>query len=102
MLNQLPILPVLLPLIGAPACWMLRSPRSAWVFASLVALLAFAAACLLLAQTWSEGPLSYYLGGWDAPWGIEYRIDLLNATIMALVSGMGCVVLLGGRASIWS
>ena len=89
MLNQLPVLPVLLPLIGAPACWLLRNPLVAWVFASAVGVLAFLAAAVLLVTVWSDGPLSYALGGWAAPWGIEYRIDLLNALVLVLVSGMG-------------
>ena len=80
-MNQLPILPVLLPLMGAPLCWLLRDPRAAWAFATLVGLLAFAASVALFMLTWSEGPISYILGGWAAPWGIEYRIDLLNALV---------------------
>ena len=26
------------------------------------------------------------LGGWAPPWGIEYRVDLLNAFVLMLVS----------------
>ncbi len=101
MLSHLPILPVLLPLLGAPICALLRKPVAAWLFACTVALLTFAAAIALLAQTWQQGVLSYALGGWAAPWGIEYRIDLLNGLVLTLVSGMASAVLLGGRASIW-
>jgi len=100
-LNQLPILPVLLPLIGAPICALLRRPLAAWLFACAVALLTFVASIALLMQTWQQGVLVYELGGWAAPWGIEYRIDLLNGLILTLVSGMASAVLLGGRASIW-
>jgi len=100
-LSHLPILPVLLPLIGAPVCALVRSPFAGWLFASLVALLACVASAALLAVTWTQGPVSYAMGNWPAPWGIEYRIDLLNALVLVLVSAMGTAVLLGGRASIW-
>lgn len=100
-MEQLPILPVLLPLLGAPACALLRRPLAAWVFACAVSVLTFAAAIALLATTWQQGVLSYALGGWAAPWGIEYRIDLLNALVLLLVSAMGTAVLLGARASVW-
>ena len=101
MLSQLPILPVLLPLLGAPLCALLSRPVVAWAFACAVAVLTFAASTFLLAAVWQQGAMSYALGGWDAPWGIEYRIDLLNGLILVLVSGMASLVLLGGRASIW-
>lgn len=101
MLNHLPILPVLLPLIGAPACALLRKPLAAWIFACTISVLAFVCAAYLLAATWQEGVLVYAMGGWPAPWGIEYRIDLLNALVLLLVTAMGAAVLLGGRASIW-
>jgi len=100
-LSHLPILPVLVPLIGAPACALLRRPLAAWVFACGVSVLAFISAIYLLLATWQQGVLTYAMGDWPAPWGIEYRIDLLNALVLLLVSGMGAAVLLGGRASIW-
>jgi len=41
-----------------------------------------------------DGPLSYYLGGWDPPWGIEYRIDHLGAfmtLVLTFVSLMAAI-----------
>src|SRR5262249_5705621 len=55
--------------------------------------LAFGVCCVLpiisgamLWQVLTTGPLSYHLGGWDPPWGIEYRVDLLNGFVLLLVS----------------
>ncbi len=101
MLSQLPVLPVLLPLIGAPACALLRRPTLAWVFACLVAVLAFLCTVSLFTTTWQEGVQTYALGGWPSPWGIEYRIDLLNALVLLVVSGIGAAILLASRASVW-
>ncbi|MDH3636662.1 MAG: monovalent cation/H+ antiporter subunit D family protein, partial [Gammaproteobacteria bacterium] len=39
-------------------------------------------------------------GGWSAPWGIEYRVDRLNAYLLLIVSSISTVVLLAARISI--
>ncbi|MBW2682305.1 MAG: monovalent cation/H+ antiporter subunit D family protein, partial [Deltaproteobacteria bacterium] len=44
--------------------------------------------------------LSYQLGGWAAPWGIEYRIDKLNGYLLLLVSGVSTIVLVAAQTSI--
>ena len=38
-------------------------------------------------------PISYLLGGWKVPIGIEYRVDVLNAFVLALVTSVGAVVM---------
>ena len=40
-----------------------------------------------------SGEVSYAIGGWAPPWGIEYRVDLLNAFVLVLVSGIGAFVM---------
>ncbi len=102
MINHLPVLPILLPLLGAPACAMVRNPRGAWLFATLVAAAAFAITVWLFLQVAEVGVLSYALGGWEPPWGIEFRIDSLNALVMLVVTGIAALVLLGAHASICS
>ena len=36
-------------------------------------------------RCWRHGVISYAIGGWAPPIGIEYRIDLLNAFVLVLV-----------------
>mgnify|MGYP000178643898 CR=1 FL=1 len=36
----------------------------------------------------SHGTISYAMGGWAAPWGIEYRIDTMNAYVALIVTGI--------------
>ena len=38
------------------------------------------------------GTIQYWLGGWNPPWGIEYRIDHFNAIMLVLISGLSLVV----------
>lgn len=99
--SQLPVLPVLLPLVGAPLCALMRHPSAAWLFACLVSAGTFAASVALLLAVPEGGALSYALGGWAAPWGIEYRIDPLNALVLLVVSSVAALVLPVSRASIW-
>ena len=100
MLDHLPILQVIIPLLAAPACLLLDRGRLAWLFACAAAVATFAVSMLLLHQVGAQGTLSYELGGWEPPWGIEYRIDLLSAYVLLVVSGVAALVLLAAREGI--
>lgn len=99
MLDHLPILQVVIPLLGAPLCLLLRGAWATWLFALLVCLLTAVVSLTLLWQVQADGVISYALGGWQAPWGIEYRIDLLSAFVLMILSSVSLVVLVGGRLS---
>jgi multicomponent Na+:H+ antiporter subunit D len=95
-----PVLQVVVPLLGAPLCLVLRAPRLVWFFAVLVSTGSFLISCGLLQQVLTHGPIVYHLGGWPAPWGIEYRIDQLNGYLLLLVTLISTVVLIGAHASV--
>ncbi len=97
---HLPILQVILPLLAAPLCLFLKRPKLVWLFACVVTALTFTISVLLVQQVTSTGVISYELGGWAPPWGIEYRIDALNAFVIMVVSGLSAVVLLAARTSL--
>ncbi len=100
MLAHLPVLQVIVPLMGAPLCLILARPRLAWLFALIVSGLAFMNSILLLQQVMASGTIIYELGGWQAPWGIEYRIDKLNAYLLLLISSISTVILFAAQTSI--
>ena len=100
MLVHLPILQVIVPLMAAPLCLFLTRSRLVWLFALVVSGLAFLISSLLLQQVMASGTIIYGLGGWDAPWGIEYRIDQLNALLLLIISAVSTVVLLAAHTSI--
>jgi multicomponent Na+:H+ antiporter subunit D len=99
-LNHLIILQVIVPLLGAPCCLIVGRARAAWLFALMVSAVSFAIACGLLLQVYDLGSLSYELGGWAAPWGIAYRLDLLNAWLLVIVSFSSVVALIAAHTSI--
>lgn len=90
---HLPVLIVLAPLLGALLCVLLRHRWLAWATAAAATWFAFAVAILLLEKVLNEGAVRYLLGGWLAPWGIEYVIDELNAYILLVVTGIASVVI---------
>lgn len=96
---HLPALQIVLPLVAAPVCLVLRPPRLLWPFVVASGWGTLALAGLLLQQVLADGPISYALGGWSAPWGIEYRVDVLNAYLILLVALIGAVVLTYAPAS---
>ena len=92
-LQHLSVLVVVVPLLAAPLVAMLPAGRLPWLGGLLVTWASFGLAIALLAIVLANGPISYALGGWSPPWGIEYRIDALNAFLAMLVTGIGAITL---------
>ncbi|MEE9329568.1 MAG: monovalent cation/H+ antiporter subunit D family protein [Parvularculaceae bacterium] len=90
--SQLPVLPVVTPMILAPFALLMRPGRTPWLWATLISWVTFFFCLLLLERVWHYGVQNYNMGDWDVPLGISYRIDLANALIMTLVSGIAAVV----------
>ena len=91
--DQLPALQIVLPLVAAPLCVILRRRIPVLAVAISVAWCTFAIAVALLLQVLADGPIVYALGGWAPPWGIEYRIDPLAGFVLMFVSLIGAVTL---------
>ena len=102
MYAHLPALVVVVPLIGAPACMLLRYRDWSWALALACSWAAFTLSWLLLQQVTVQGTVSYTLGGWLAPLGIEYRIDAANAFVLLIVSALGSVIMPFARESVRS
>ena len=100
--THLPALQVVIPLLSAPICVILRRGYPSWLLSLVVSWLSFAISVNLLAQVLANGPISYLLGGWAAPWGIEYKVDILSAFVLLLVSGIGAVIMLFAPQSVES
>ncbi len=100
--THIPPLQVVIPLMAALAASLLPRPRLAWAWAVAVSWAVLGMAAVLLHRVLASGMISYPLGGWAPPWGIEYRIDPLNALMLVLVAGIGAVVLPFARDSVES
>ncbi len=102
MMDQLPALQVVIPLLGALACALARHGGVAWFIATVVSWAMPVVAWLLLSQALSGGTISYSMGGWAPPWGIEYRVDALSGFVLLLVSIVGAVIMPYARRSVAS
>lgn len=98
--QHLAALPIILPLIAAPIVLILGRSTFAWAFATLVS----AAACYfswqLLCVALDSNVISYAVGGWPPPWGIELRVDTTNAFVLLAVTALSTLVLLYAKDSI--
>jgi multicomponent Na+:H+ antiporter subunit D len=96
---HLTILVIITPLAAAPLCSLLPRHDLAWAWSTLTAATVFGLAVRLLHTVQQQGVQIYRLGGWQAPWGIELRIDDASALVIVLVSLIGLLVLCyAGRA----
>jgi len=98
--ENLPVLQVVVPLLAAPLAFLVRRPLLSWLVALGAALWAFFVALNLLTGVLASGAIGYEIGGWEAPWGIEYRVDELSAWVLVIVSGIAAVALPFARASV--
>ena len=95
MLDHLPIIVVIAPLLGAPLCVLCRDlPYAPRRLALAVSVLVFLCAAVMLQQAAHGFVWRYELGGWPAPWGIAYRVDLFGALIVLLVALVSLIVTL--------
>ena len=100
-MNQhLPVLLVVVPLVAAPIAALLNRPRLSWAVAVAATLWALYAALELLSQTMATGAIHYELGGWTAPYGIEYVVDAANAWVVVIVALIGALVTPYARKSV--
>ena len=98
--SQLPALQVVLPLVAAPLCILFHNRTFAWLLMVFVSLVSFGISCALFNQVLVENTITYAMGGWVAPWGIEYYIDKLTTYMLLIVNGIAVLVSLGARESV--
>jgi multicomponent Na+:H+ antiporter subunit D len=71
----------------------MRRGTTAFALALVVSWLMPFIAGALLVQVLAGGPISYHIGGWEPPYGIEYRVDVFNGFVLMLVAMIGAVIM---------
>jgi multicomponent Na+:H+ antiporter subunit D len=99
-IEHLPALQVVIPLICAPLCMLVRYRDWSWIVALFGSWACLVISWLLLQQVMDAGVISYHMGNWAPPLGIEYRIDFVNAFVLLIVSAIGAVVTPYARESV--
>ncbi|PIE15849.1 MAG: cation:proton antiporter [Rhodobacterales bacterium] len=91
--DHLPVLAVLVPFLAAPLTVLIGHRRLAWPIAFAACVASFLISVTLLLKVYQGGVISYHIGGWAPPLGIEYRIDAANAIVLLLISAVATIVL---------
>jgi multicomponent Na+:H+ antiporter subunit D len=98
--QHLPALQVVVPMLVAPLVILLRPRGLAWAACTAASVLAFAIAIQLMLSVQNGGPVTYLMGSWPAPYGIELRVDSLSVLLLLVVTGASVTALVGGRDSL--
>ena len=102
MFSHLPIFPVLFPLFVAILIPLVARKKNQipWALCVGATGISFISSVLLLKKVFTLGPLSYWLGNWEPPWGIEYSIDVFSGFVLVVVSFMAFLISVYSRQSI--
>ena len=97
---QLPALQIIVPLVAGPIIVLLRHRLFAWFASTAVSVFTLLASISILDRVRTQGAVDYYLGGWPQHVGITYKIDVVNAFMLVLLSAITFVVMLFARQSV--
>lgn len=98
--DHIPLLTILFPLLAAPLIVLLRNRTVAFVLSWIGTAGAFVLSLAMLWRVMDGTVLSYHIGGWAPPLGIEYRVDAANAFVLVVVSMIAVVMMPYARTSI--
>ncbi|WP_333023054.1 proton-conducting transporter transmembrane domain-containing protein [Wolbachia endosymbiont of Pentidionis agamae] len=93
---QLPILQVIIPLLSAVFCFLLKKHKALWLVSVAAALTSLVISLSLLIKVYKGGIISYNLGDFMPPYGIELKIDLLSSLFLTLINSIALISLLFG------
>jgi multicomponent Na+:H+ antiporter subunit D len=102
MTEHFPVLVIVVPLLLAlivPVAGKIKTIYS-WIIVALTTFFCFVVSLCIVRQVMMVGKISYWLGNWEPPWGIEYAIDYLNAFVLVIVSFLAFAVTIYSRKSV--
>ncbi|ABD44810.1 NADH-Ubiquinone/plastoquinone (complex I), various chains family protein [Ehrlichia chaffeensis str. Heartland] len=85
MISSLPVLQVVIPLLSAIGCALLKDARLVKIISAIVVLISSAIAVVLFFQVYHGGVIKYSIGGWIVPYGIELKVNVFNSMMLVLV-----------------
>ena len=102
MVQQLPAIIVVTPLVISFFIFFTgwRQPKIAYPLAMASLTVCVISSIAILNTVNTNGVIQYWLGGWQPPWGIEYRVDHLNAFILCLISLLAFTAAVYARKSV--
>ena len=100
--QHFPVLVILLPLISAILIPILSRAKKiyGWHISSVATFFSFMISISLLRTVLDKGKISYWMGNWEPPWGIEYVVDYLSGYVLVVISFIIFVITLYSRNSV--
>lgn len=95
LIKHIPALQVLIPFFAALICTLTFHKFTSWIVATIAIALNFALGLYKLPLV--KDSIVYAFGNWNAPIGIEYRLDYLNQPIIVYVNGVLLFFLVFGK-----
>ena len=95
--TNLPALLVVVPLLLAPISAVFSFAGLGWAIAIVGTGASFTFALLLQSVTENGARISYHLGNWEPPWGIEFVVDSASSLTLVVISGLGFLATLAAR-----
>ena len=97
LIQNLPALLVTIPLLVAAVVTLVPVPAFAWVISLAAVGVSFVMALLLHSVTMTGVRISYYLGNWEPPWGIEFVVDSATSMTLVIMMGLAFITTLAAR-----
>ncbi len=87
-IEHLPVLTVAISLLGAFTVVLtsIFTKRAGYPLSMGIVTLQLLMSISIFRYVTANGVISYWLGGWRPPWGIEYRVDTLGAYMLLVVT----------------
>lgn len=102
MIQQVFVLIVIFPLVFSffvfIAGW--RNEKLCFPLAILALSVCVIFSVIILKTVIENGPIHYWFGGWQPPWGIEYMVDHLNAFMLVIISLLSLLAAIYSKRSV--
>jgi len=100
-MSHSPILIIIIPLISSFFVPLIgwRKKNLCYPLVVLALFISSILSLYIMGSVITHGSIYYRLGGWEPPWGIEYRIDYLNGFMAVIVSFISFLVAIYSRRS---
>lgn len=101
MINHLPIIIVISPALGAffVSLFGYFNKKFCYPIVVISTFISFITSVAISNQVINSGFISYHLGGWHPPYGIEYSIDKLSGFIALIVSFISFIISIYSKKS---
>lgn len=85
---------IIIPLVGRISHFF------SWYITVISTFASFVFSIILLNTVTKSGRISYWLGGWEPPYGIEYAVDYLNGFVLVVISFIAFIVAIYAKRSV--